>query len=107
MSRARKAQLAADCKPCRVLHRLDKTDSQLARGRVPISDGRSRNLIDRELLRQLHVNFRRHSLQNIDTNFGIDLGRVFTHADQLSKRAAQSERLTRALIINLASPRKR
>src|SRR5258706_13635704 len=46
-------------------------------------------------------------MQNIDANFRVDLRRVFAHANQLSERAAKSERLTRALIINFPSPRKR
>ena len=73
---------------------------------VPIGDGRSGNLIDSELLRQLYANFRRYPLQDVDAHFRVDLRRVFAHANQFSERAAQSERLTRTLIINFASPGK-
>jgi hypothetical protein len=65
-----------------------KDDFQFTPVRVPVGDHRARNLIDGELIGQLHLNLLGQTLQDLELNFGIDLGRIFAESHQFGYTAA-------------------
>src|SRR6185503_16575760 len=57
-----------------------------------------------QLFRKFYANFVRQPLDHFNLDFGVDLRCIFSQADQLRDRAAKSERLVCACIVDFSPP---
>ncbi len=106
MSFTRAASLPGDDESCGLLDRLEEFNGEFIRLYFPVGNHGAQDLIDGDVGGDLDFDFARGALSDFQIYFGVDGGCVLAKSQELRQRAAQTQRLSTAMILGLSSPRK-